>query len=293
MTQRGITITNYLATGNPEGVTFTYMSNWTGQAIRIPRNLFAESKDFAELKRPGIYFLFGQNEDNPDDKLVYAGEANNLSERIIQHLRDPDKSFAETIICFSSKDENLTVSHTKYLEQKIISQISKSSEYRTYNKKEGNQISLPRMVQDEMDTYFDNMKIILPTLGYSILHPDIKIRNSEQGDKSLLLNLGIGELKATAKLTSNGIEVQKGSEMNMKETPSISGSYSNLRKTLVEKGIVQEQKGKYVFEEVFEFPSPSTAAAILLGYSINGRTAWKDKYGKTIKELEEEQISEK
>lgn len=293
MTQRGITITNYLATGNPEGVTFTYMSNWTGQAIRIPRNLFAESKDIDELQRPGVYFLFGQNEANPDDKMVYAGEANNLSERIIQHLRDPEKSFAETIICFSSKDENLTVSHTKYLEQKIISKISKSGEYRSVNKKEGNQISLPRMVQDEMDTYFDNMKVILPTLGYSILHSDTRIRNQENGEKHQLLNLGVGECKATAKLTSNGIEVEKGSEMNKKEALSLSGSYSNQRKTLIEKGIVQEERGKYVFTEVFEFPSPSAAAAILLGYSINGRVAWKDKHGKTIKELEEEQIGTK
>lgn len=30
---RGLTIINYLTTGNPEGVIFAYMSNWTGQAI--------------------------------------------------------------------------------------------------------------------------------------------------------------------------------------------------------------------------------------------------------------------
>lgn len=84
---RGITITNYLTTGDPEGVIFAYMSNWTGQAIKIPRNLFPSVKDYNELKRPGIYFLLGQDQNNPDDKLVYVGEANNLSERIIQHLR--------------------------------------------------------------------------------------------------------------------------------------------------------------------------------------------------------------
>tara|TARA_R110002049_G_scaffold199941_1_gene370422 strand:+ start:892 stop:1020 length:129 start_codon:yes stop_codon:yes gene_type:complete len=34
--RRGITITNYLATGDPEGVIFAYMPNWIGQAIKIP-----------------------------------------------------------------------------------------------------------------------------------------------------------------------------------------------------------------------------------------------------------------
>jgi hypothetical protein len=291
MNNRGITITNYLADGNPEGVIFAYMSNWTGQAIKIPRNLFADSKDIEALSRPGIYFLFGQDEKNPDDKLVYIGEANKLTERISQHLKDSDKSFAETIICFSSKDENLTVSHTKYLEQKTISQVSKSGEYRLVNRKEGSLINLPRMVQDEMDTFFENMKIILPTLGYSVLHIENKLSITTKGQKEGCLKLEISNFKASAKLTSNGLEVQKGSEMNPRETSSLSGSYSNQRNTLIEKGIVVEKGKKLEFTEDCEFPSPSTAAAIILGYSINGRTAWKDKSGKTLKDIEEEKIS--
>lgn len=286
---RGITITNYLSNGDPEGIIFAYMSNWTGQAIKIPRNLFAESKDIIELKRPGIYYLLGQDLENPDDKLVYIGEANNLSDRIIQHLRDSDKSFAETIVCFSSKDENLTVSHTKYLEQKIINHIGKFSEFRLINRKEGSLVNLPRMVQDEMDTYFDNMKVILPTLGYSILHLDTKV-DSVQSIKANSFNLNIGGFRASAKLTSNGIEVLQGSDMSINETPSLSGSYSNLRKTLLERNVVSQVSNKLKFMENYEFSSPSTAAAIILGYSINGRTAWKNQQGKTIKDLEEEKI---
>jgi hypothetical protein len=286
---RGITITNYLANGDPEGIIFSYMSNWNGQAIKIPRNLFADSKNIVELKRPGVYYLLGQNLDNPDDKLVYIGEANNLSDRIIQHLRDSDKSFAETIICFSSKDENLTVSHAKYLEQKIVNHIGNVSEYRLINKKEGSLINLPKMVQDEMDTYYDNMKIILPTLGYSILHLDSKV-DSIQSIRINSFSLNIGGFRAISKLTSNGIEVQQGSDMNIAETPSLSGSYSNLRKTLIDRSIVKFVNNKLKFVENYEFPSPSTAAAIILGYSINGRTAWKNQQGKTIKELEEEKI---
>lgn len=287
---RGITITNYLTTGDPEGVIFAYMSNWTGQAIKIPRNLFPSAKDYVELKRPGIYFLLGQDEKNPDDKIVYVGEANNLSERIIQHLRDNDKSFAEIIICLSSKDENLTVSHTKYLEQKTISKLSSSNEFRLFNKKEGSIINLPKMVQDEMDTYYDNMKVLLPTLGYNLLHIETKLKD-DRLTSSENLKLDIGGFKANAKLTSNGIEVIKGSEMNVKETASLSGSYSNLRKTLLEKNIIEEKNQKLIFVENYEFPSSSTAAAIILGYSINGRTAWKNHIGKTLKEIEEQKIS--
>ena len=58
---RGITITTYLIQGNPEGISMSYMSNWTGQAIRVPRNEFLDAKDLLELNRPGIYFLIGAN----------------------------------------------------------------------------------------------------------------------------------------------------------------------------------------------------------------------------------------
>lgn len=289
MSKRGITITNYLTTGNPEGIIFSYMSNWTGQAIKIPRNLFVEAKELSELKKPGVYFLFGQSDENPDDKIVYVGEANSLAERIGQHLRDTDKSF-ESIVCFCSKDENLTVSHTKYLEQKVISQVVNSNEYRSTNKNIGTFVNLPIMVKDEMDTYFDNMKIILPTLGFAVLQFDDKLSKSKSRLPSVEYTLSMSGIVAKAKLTTNGIEVLKGSEMSLKSTDSLSGSYTNLRQTLIDKSIVQFKNSKNIFVENFEFPSPSTAGAILLGYPVNGRTAWKDKEGKTIKENEELKI---
>lgn len=291
MIKRGITITNYLTSGNPEGIIFSYMSNWTGQAIKIPRNLFLEAKELPELKKPGIYFLFGQNDQNPDDKLVYVGEANSLAERISQHLKNFEEPF-ELIICFCSKDENLTVSHTKYLEQKIISKISRSSEYRIINRTIGTKVTLPIMVQDEMDTYFDNMQIVLPTLGYSILTHDDKL-DKKSRLPSVEYSLSMSGVTAKSILTSNGIEVLKGSEMSLKESESLSGTYLNLRKTLLEKGIVSFEKGKNIFKENFEFASPSTAGAIILGYPVNGRTAWKDKNGVTIKENEELKIENK
>lgn len=291
MQKRGITVTNYLASGNPEGIIFSYMSNWTGQAIKIPRNLFLEAKELPELKKPGIYFLFGQNDENPDDKLVYVGEANSLADRIGQHLRNTDQSF-ELIVCFCSKDENLTVSHTKYLEQKTISKISKSSEYRLTNKTVGTTVNLPIMVRDEMDTYFDNMQIVLPTLGYSVL-----THNDRLDEKSHLpsveYSLSMSGVTAKAVLTSNGIEVLKGSEMSRKQYKALSGTYGNLRSTLIEKGIVILKDGKNKFNENYEFSSPSTAGAVIVGYSVNGRTAWKDKNGVTIKENEELKIDAK
>lgn len=287
---RGITITNYLSGGDPEGIIFSYLSNWSGQAIKIPRNLFSEAKTMPELQRPGLYLLFGQDIENPEDKKVYIGEANILFDRISQHLRDADKAFAETIICFSSKDEILTVSHTKYLEQKVIGHALNNNDYTVINRKEGNRINLSRMVQDEMDAYYENMQIILPTLGYPLLHHSISKGHGNNSIRDQNYFLNISKIKAEASLTSNGIQVLVGSKMSLNIQPSLSPSYTALRNSLIEKGILSQQAGEYVFIQAYEFKSPSTAASALLGYSINGRTAWKNKQGKSLKEVEEENI---
>jgi hypothetical protein len=48
-----------------------------------------------------------------------------------------------------------------------------------------------------------------------------------------------------------------------------------------------EQDGVYAFTKDVEFSSPSAAAAVVHGGSANGLTAWKDKNGKSLKDLED------
>ncbi len=289
--KRGITITNYLVSGNPEGISLSYVSNWTGQAIKIPRNSFFDAKDFVELNRPGVYYLIGFNEENPDETLVYIGEANHLFERITAHMRDEKKSFFELIIAFSSKDDNMTVSHTKYLEAKVLSETIEKSGYIIVNKKDGNKISLPKMVKDEMDTYFDNMKILLPSMGFDFFKPQstsVKLTSKNKDDK---LVLEVANIKASSKLISNGLLVLKGSLMKENETDALSPTYSKIRKDLVEKGYIQKTKNGLEFMQDYEFSSPSQAGAVILGYSVNGRVFWKDSKGKTLKDIEEDKLN--
>lgn len=158
---RGFCINTYLADGDTDGIIYTEVSSWVGKVISIPRKKFTTSNVIEELQRPGLYLLLGT-----EKKLVYIGEANNLAERIFQHLRNTEKSFVETIICFCSKDDNLTVSHTKYLEQKIIQLITEQSEFRLVNRNKGMSVSLSIMLRAEMDTYFDYVKVILKTYGW-------------------------------------------------------------------------------------------------------------------------------
>jgi hypothetical protein len=287
---RGITITTYLVNGNPEGITMSYVSNWTGQAIRIPRNAFFNAKNFPELNRPGVYYLIGPKDENPDEKLIYIGEANHLFERITAHMRDDSKLFFEHIIAFSSKDDNMTVSHTKYLEAKILEEIFEKSGYSVVNGKNGNRTSLPPMVRDEMDTYFDNMKILLPTLGFDFFKPSLNDQKQSITEKDEKLYLEVGEIKSVGKLTENGMLVLKDSLMKSTPTPALAPTYLKIRQDLVEKGYVQKTDKGMQFMQDYEFSSPSQAGAVILGYSVNGRVAWKNGKGKSLKEMEDEKV---
>lgn len=288
---RGITITTYLVSGNPEGISMSYMSNWTGQAIRIPRNEFLEAKELPELNRPGIYYLIGSNADRPEETLIYVGEANHLFERIAYHMRDLDKSFFEHIIAFSSKDDNMTVSHTKYLETKVLAEIFEKSGVTVINKKEGNRISLPAMVKDEMDTYFDNMKVLLPTMGYDLFKTLIKEQKPALIHRDERLFLEVSDVKAQAKLIASGLLVIKGSTIKPQATPALAPTYLKIRNDLIDKGYVKQTEKGFEFQQDYEFTSPSQAGAVVLGYSVNGRVFWKNEHGKTLKDIEEERIN--
>ena len=47
----------------------------------------------------------------------------------------------------------------------------------------------------------------------------------------------------------------------------------------------------YRFTQDYAFSSPSTAAAVVLGRSANGRIEWKDAHGRTLKWLQEQEAA--
>ncbi|WP_179287564.1 DUF4357 domain-containing protein [Paraferrimonas haliotis] len=56
---------------------------------------------------------------------------------------------------------------------------------------------------------------------------------------------------------------------------------------MIQNGTLEKVSNGYVFTKNQLFKSPSQAAAIIVGYSINGRHHWHTKSGKTLKSIEE------
>ncbi|QTE35916.1 GIY-YIG nuclease family protein [Mucilaginibacter gossypii] len=278
---KALTITQYLIQGDPDGLVASYISNWTGQCLKFPRNLLGAARSRDEFKRPGVYFLIGQDPTEVNKWIVYVGESEGLDIRLTEHDRDLKKDFWEQAIVFSSKDENLTKGHVRYLEFRLQEELKKQARVGLENINV-TKPKLPEASMAEMETYLDFLKLLLPVLGFPFFE---KLKPGDLGVREQLLFLNINNQKAQGYLTPKGIVVKKLSTISPVQSPAISGNYGLLRQSLNDQGIVSFSSGKFLVD--YEFSSPSAAAAVILGYNINGRDAWKTKEGVTINQLEQ------
>ena len=102
--QRGVTIKLFLVEGGPDGLWVVEKSNWTGIGLMCPRSSYPEARSREELARPGVYVLVGPSEQTAGHTRIYVGEADALSKRLDQHVKD--KGFWTRAVVFTSKDQN-------------------------------------------------------------------------------------------------------------------------------------------------------------------------------------------
>lgn len=116
----GRTVKIHLIDGFPNGLISAEIMNWTGRFTVAPRSQLNRLAKRDEVKRSGIYFLKGSNPKDPSQDMIYIGESDNILNRLINHENDRDKDFWEKTIIVTSKDENLTKAHVRYLESRLI-----------------------------------------------------------------------------------------------------------------------------------------------------------------------------
>lgn len=291
----GKTIRIYLDDGSVSGIRHAEIVNWTGQAVSSPRSKIKALASWVESKKPGVYFLFGVDEETGEDA-VYIGEAENVFDRLQNHLTNKD--FWNEVVFFTSKDENLTKSHVKYLESRLVQLAKSSARHVVLNGNEPQLPVLPRGDRDAMDEFVSNLKILLGVVGHKTLE-SIELRKTEVQDEQenqpleisnldvLELLLKVKRINARAHLTDEGIVILAGSQASKEVKDSLSSGYKKLREQLIQNGTLGQASNGYVFTKNQLFKSPSQAAAIIVGYSINGRHHWQTESGETLKSIEE------
>ncbi|NBL65191.1 DUF4357 domain-containing protein [Flavobacterium sp. NST-5] len=280
----GKTIKIFLIDGDPNGRLTCELSNWTGKAYKIPRNKIKDCKDRPDIFNTGIYFLLGKDSDGGD--LVYIGEAENVLNRLNQHLSQKD--FWNEAIVFVSKDENLNKAHIKYLENRLHDIIIKSDRYKLENSNIPTLSSISESDRAEMEEFIDNIRMLVSTLGHKLLEDKREVK-SEMQSNIFYINAARGA-NASGETNSDGFLVFKGSKASKNIVPSFSRSFIALRSKLIEKNVLVEFAEYYEFSQDYIFTSPSLAAATVMGRNANGLTEWKLANGTTLKQFESPEI---
>ncbi|MDN5781045.1 MAG: GIY-YIG nuclease family protein [Luteimonas sp.] len=275
------TIKIYLPHGDPKRLRTGEISNWSGKAVAGPRTELEQILARDETSSAGVYILSGTDPftGNP---AVYIGEAETIRDRLKQHL---SKDFWSQLVFFTSKDENLTKAHVRFLESRLIVLAKEARRFDLTNSQASNS-KLPESDVADMEIFLERIEQLLPALGVDVLVPVTS--RAAGASETQLLYCEISGLKATARLTPNGIVVLSGSQAAATLRPS-AADYPWIvksREQLLKDGVLTHHDNALVFQQDHEFSSPSAAATIVHGGTANGRTAWKDGAGKTLKALE-------
>lgn len=281
----GFSVRIFIPSGEPESLRIVEKSNWTGQGLVFPRSLFSEARQRAELRRAGVYVLWGPSESGQLPR-VYVGEGDGVLSRLDQHAKAKD--FWTHAVVFTSKDQSLNKAHVQHLESRLVALATEAKRSDIDN---GNTPQLPALSEADVadaESFLADVLLCLPLVGVSLFEK-AKAAATAQGGDLLLKAKGID---AHAIDSPEGFVVRAGSTAVKSETASIHAYLAELRRTLVGKGVLVDAGERYRLAQDYTFNSPSTAAGVLLGRTANGRTEWKDSYGRTLKELQEQAVGE-
>lgn len=195
---------------------------------------------------------------------------------------DKEKYFWNTAVLFTGRDLNKAL--IRYLENRFVELARTSKRYLVLTKNTYRNTVMKESQIAVMEEFIDNVKVLINALGYKVLEP-IAQSNSPSLLDDAVLSLNVGNAQARAMITTEGFVLMAGATVNEKTTAkSLSAGMVKLRKKILEGGKVENLK---TMEDIL-FSSSSAAADFVLGYSVSGPATWKDKTGKSLKEIESE-----
>ncbi|WP_111748846.1 GIY-YIG nuclease family protein [Salinisphaera orenii] len=297
---QGRSIRLFLVDGAPTGLLTAEIVNWTGHVLTGPRSKLSQLVQRPECGRTGIYFLVGPDPDHSFLPRVYIGETDDVSQRLKKHNRPEEqggKDFWERVCLVTSKDQNLTKAHVKYLESLLIRNAGEVGRCTLVNGTAHDYTNLPESDKADMSYFRDQIRTVLPVLGFDFLRPTARTAapvEQSQTDQSPIFVLSIPKhaIKAKAREINGEFVVLEGS-VARNEWVGPTGGYQALFHQLCNDGVLATgDNGLRVFTSDQEFSSPSAAAAIISGRSANGRIAWSvESTGQTYSAWQDQQVS--
>ncbi|MGZ8338607.1 MAG: GIY-YIG nuclease family protein [Telluria sp.] len=272
------TIQIFLPSGDPTGIRMAEITTRIVRVFEVPRALLAEFLKMPEASGGAVYFLFGTDNEAAKPQ-VYIGQTGDLKSRLLKHNKE--KGFWQRAVVVLSRAESLTTTHSQYLEKLCILRAKEAGRFVIENDTKGNKLNTARPLESECEDLFETAQVLMGTLGYpTFTAPGATHKTDAEAEIFFCSAAGTD---ARGEYTAEGMVVLTGSKArltvteNFKDTPS-----AKARQALISAGVLKQQGAHFVFTENYSFGSPSTAAAIIVGNSMNGWVTWKTKAGKTL-----------
>jgi len=190
-------------------------------------------------------------------------------------------------VLVTSKDTNLTKSHGRYLESRLISLATQGGRVTLENGTAPPVPALPEADASDMDYFLSQLQIVLPVLGVNAIRvrpakpttapvaeraesPVFRLRQAKLG-----VDARAQQIDGEFTMLAGSIVVASWHGVGKADsTVKAYASYRAQHEQLLSDGsiVVENGHGRLAREVVFS--SPSTAGAVALGRSCNGRREW-------------------
>ncbi len=289
----------YLVDGRPGGLRTAEIANWTGHVVAAPRSELGRLLARDEARRTGVYLLLGDDPESAQGGAkAYIGESDDVATRLRQHHDKKDWWGRAVIVTSQAQAQQLTKSQVRYLESKLIVRVRQTGRAALDNGTEPGFSRLSEAETSNMDYFLEQLHVLLPAIGVDIFRgvvptpaapAPVLVAATSESPVFILRGRKQG-IEARAQLIDGEFIVLAGSTAvaQVSASPEYSDStaraYANYRSIhdgLIEKGVLVVDGGIARFVKDAPFGSPSTAGAIVLGRSCNGRTSWLTETGKS------------
>ena len=177
----------------------------------------------------------------------------------------------------------------RYLECRLLTLARTVNQWTVENAAAPNEPPLSEADRADADWFLGEMLVIYPILGIDAFEVAASEAAPPGGADDLILDQRGGQ--ARGRETKDGFVVLAGSRARASEIASAKPWLKDLRRKLIERGVLIEDSGSLRFTQDYRFTSPSAAAAVLVGGSANGGKAWRTSDGRTLREVPDARAS--
>lgn len=272
----------FLVEGVPGGLTTAEIAGWTGHVLSGPRSDLADVLRRPEAQRNGAYLLLGDDDEAVEGLNCYIGRTENFVRRFDDHQRK--KEFWDRVVLITSKDDAFNEGHWGYLEARLVELARQAARctLRNDNTPQGRRLSEAQA--SDMEAFLGQLQIVLPVLSVNVIRTRTTRTHPAPASDSPTFHLLNAKIGVDAQAQVNGDEftllagsIVVGAWTTVGRAESTRRAYAAYRAQhdkLVADGSIVVEGGRGRLTRDIPFGSPSTAAAVALGRSSNGRIEW-------------------